>query len=145
MRRAPRRRRPGGYLLVLVAVCVSLLSISFLRLAADAAKVDDRAELEVAQQMAAYAAESGLLLARQQLVRGSELPPVGPWLMGTLELSQARYSVEVRSHEDSASGLTLLCTGRSEAGAGQVVTSVLEAGLRKGKKGDWQVQARRRP
>lgn len=138
-----RRRR--GYLLVLVAVCVSMLSISFLRLAAKSAAADDDAEEEVGTYAAYYAAESGLLAAEQRLrkVPAIPAPAAGQWLVGELEASGARYVVDVTPGTKPAE-FTLRAKGQIDGEGAKKITSVLEAEVAQGPGKTWVVRWRKR-
>lgn len=136
MRRSPR---PRGYLLVLVAVCVSMLTISFLRLAADAAHSDDLAQVEVAVSRASYAAESGVVAAELKLRGLTTPPPAGLWLSGTLEAVKSSYRVEVVP--GSATEFRLVAKGSTDAEGGRVETSVIEIEVVKSGK-VWTIRAR---
>lgn len=138
------RRRPAGYLLVLVAVCVSMLSISFLRLAASSGQADDDAEAEVASTVAYYAAESGLVEAELRLANAKAAPPPGPWLVGTLVGSNGRYSVEVVPASAGATGFLLRSTGKTEGEGARVISTTVEARVEKGPKSSWLFRDRRR-
>jgi hypothetical protein len=137
-------KRPGGYLLVLVAVCVSILSISFLRLAANSAKTDDNAGLEVATTAAFYAAESGLLTAELRLRGLTSPPPEGPWLAGQLETSRARFTVEVKAGSDPKTQFLVRSIGKMDGEANSVVSSTIEAEIVKGPGKAWTVRSRKR-
>ena len=139
----PRRRR-AGYLLVLVAVCVSMLSISFLRLAADSAKTDDDAELELASSLAYYAAESGLLVAERELEKLAAPPPTGVWLIGSFAASGTRYTVEVSPGGNPKSEFVLLAKGQAAIEGNRKVTSTLEAQVVKGPGSSWAIRSRKR-
>ncbi len=141
-----RRRlgKRGGYLLVLVAVCVSMLSISFLRLAAASGRADDDAEAEVGSTVAYYAAESGLVEAELRLRSTKTLPPSGPWLAGTLVGSNGRYTVEVVTSDAPVGGFLLRSTGKTEGEAGRVISSTIEAQVAPGRGKVWRLLDRRK-
>jgi hypothetical protein len=119
-----------------------MLTISFLRLAADSAQSDDSAETEVANSVAEYAAESGLVAAELRLKGLGTPPPAGLWLSGLLETSRSSYRVEVVS--GSATEFRLLVKGSADAEAGKVVTSVIEAEVARAGGDQWTVRSRKR-
>lgn len=138
-----RLRRSKGYLLVLVAVCVSMLSISFLRLAAKSAAADDDAEEEVGAYAAYYAAESGMLAAEQKLQKMPSSPPTGQWLVGELETSGARFVVDVTRGATPAE-FTVRSKGQIDGEGAKKITAVLEAQVAKGPGKAWVVRWRKR-
>ena len=138
------RSRPRGYLLVLVAVCVSMLSITLLRLAAKSAAADDEAEEEVASYAAYYAAESGLLAAEQKLDKMPTAPPAGPWLTGSLETSGARYVVEVTPGSNPKTEIILRSKGQIEGEGAKKITATIEAEVAQGASKAWVVRWRKR-
>lgn len=136
-----RVRQKRGYLLVLVAVCVSILSLSYLRLAASSARNDDIAEEDVALSVAYYAAESGLVEAGLRL-EGLQNPlPPGPLLAGTLGSTGARYAVEVREGTDPKKEFRLLSIGKSEGEGGKVILVRLQAEVTQGNGKTWSVRS----
>lgn len=140
MRARPRRRAARGYLLVLVAICVSILSLSYLKLAAAAAISDDFAENEAARLAARYAAESGLVLAEQKLASLKSAPSSGSWLSG--ELLNARFKVSV-STEGSPKGIfRVISVGTSPGEAGALVTRTMEGVVKPGPGKTWRVVER---
>lgn len=140
-----KARRPKGYLLVLVAVCVSMLSISFLRLAANSAKADDDAEGEVAASAAYYAAESGLVAAELKLRKLQAAPPAGQWLASSLGTSGARYVVEVIPGSNPKKEFAIRSIGQIGSEGNKKVTSTLEAQVAQGPGKLWTVRSRKRP
>lgn len=136
------RAKSGGYLLVLVTVCVCILSISFLRLAAKSAESDDQAELEVARSAAYYLAESGLVLVESQLDRLTSPPPVGPWLVGTLQTS-GRYTVEVMAGAGQEE-FAVRSIGQVEGEGARKVTVTVEARVTRERGKAWTVKERKR-
>lgn len=139
-----RRLAPRGYLLVLVAVCVSILSISFLRLAASSAQKDDVAEEQLGVYAAYYGAESGIVEADLKLASLTAAPPSGPWFSGTLALSKARYTVEVVSVDPKAKQVVLRSIGRVEGEGGKVLSAFLEATAVQGGDKRWSIQSWKR-
>ena len=134
-----RRVRPRGYLLVLVAICVSFLSLSYLKLAASAAASDDQAENQVARVTARYAAESGLVVAAARFQGRKESPPVGGWF--SEELTGSRFRVSVLKANGKKT--TIASTGTAEGDAGVLHSRTMEADLLLDKKGQWIVVSRR--
>lgn len=136
--RPPRSR---GYLLVLVAICVSILSLSYLRLASSAAISDDKMENEVARVTARYAAESGLILMEHKLAKLKAPPPSGAWFAG--EFVDARFKVSVASGGEAKKGFTVISSGTSSGDAGVLISRSLEADVKPAAGGRWTVSARR--
>jgi hypothetical protein len=136
-------RGRAGYLLVLVAVCVSILSISFLRLAANSGAADDDAEMEYAMCAATYAAESGLLAAELKLTGLTTPPPAGVWLVGAFPTSGTRYTVEVVPGANPKTEFGLVVKGQASGEGGRKVTSTLQAQARLELK-KWQIRSRTR-
>lgn len=134
-----RRRSEQGYLLVLVAICMSILSLSYLRLASSAAVADDKAENEVARLSALYAAESGLVIAEQKLAEAKTAPPVGTWFQG--DMVNSRYKVSVSTKEKGS--FTIVSVGTSEGEAGVLVTRSLQGQARFVAKRGWLLEKRR--
>ncbi len=136
--RLPRSR---GYLLVLVAICVSILSLSYLRLASSAALSDDKAENEAARVTARYAAESGLVLMEHKLRKLKAPPSTGSWFAG--DLVDARYKVSVLPGGDAKHGFTVVSTGTSSGDAGVLISRTMEADVRPSAGRHWIVSVRR--
>lgn len=136
-----RRPRARGYLLVLVAICVSILSLSYLRLASSAAISDDQVENEAARVTARYAAESGLVLMEHKLAKLKAPPSPGAWFAG--ELIDARYKVSVAPGGDAKKGFTVVSTGTSSGDAGVLLSRSLEADVKPVAGRRWSVTARR--
>ena len=134
-----KRIKPRGYLLVVVAICVSILSLSYLKLAASAAASDDHAENQVARVAARYAAESGLVVASDKLKSRKESPPVGGWF--SEELTGSRFRVSVLKAEGEK--CTIASTGTAEGDASVLLSRTLEAELLLDKGGRWIVVSRR--
>ncbi len=134
-----RRRSQQGYLLVLVAICMSILSLSYLRLASSAAVADDKAENEVARLSARYAAESGLVVAEQKLIGMKAPPAVGTWF--NRDLVNSRFKVSVSEKEKGS--FTIVSVGTSAGEAGVLVTRSLQAEARSVGKRGWLLEKRR--
>ncbi len=139
-----REEYSHGYLLVLVAVCVSMLSISFLRLAAKSARADDDAEEEVGQCAAYYAAESGLLAAELKLRKQPAPPAGGQWLVGALETSGARYTVDVTPDAKSKTEFVIRSKGQVDGEGGKKLTSIIEAEVAQGPGKTWVIRWRKK-
>lgn len=134
-----RRVRPRGYLLVVVAICVSILSLSYLKLAASAAASDDHAENQVARVAARYAAESGLVVAAQKIQGRKQSPPVGGWF--SEEMTGSRFRVSVLKVDGKK--CTIASTGTAEGDEGALLSRTMEADLFLDKGGRWLVATRR--
>lgn len=141
VKRLPYAKR--GYLLVLVAVCVSLLSISFLRLAASSARSDDESEGEVAEMAALYAAESGLVAAELKFRNLQNPPPAGQWFVGSLRSSGARYEVDVQAGAVK-NQFSVLCKGQIDGEGDRKYTCVLQAEVVRAPSKVWTVSRRKR-
>lgn len=145
MKFASRRRRPHGYLLVLVAVCASILTLSLLRLTASAAHSDDAVEAKVAGTAAYYAAESGLLAAEIQLeTLKAGPPPRGVWFSGGLSTSTSRFKVEVQSDPKTPKKFQIRSTGQSSSDGEAVISIFLEATVVRDSKKGWTIVHRTR-
>ncbi len=145
MRFALARRRPRGYLLVLLAVCASILTLSFLRLAASAALSDDAVEKKVATTAAYYAAESGLLAAETRLTTlGASPPPKGVWFSGSFSTSTSRFKVEVQSDPKVPKKFQIRSTGQGSSDGEAVISIFLEATVVRDSKKGWAIVHRTR-
>ncbi len=141
--RLKRRRRERGYLVLLVSVLVSVLTISFLRHAASAAQARSEAFEEEARTAALYAAESVLQFAEQRLPDSpGELPPPGTWRAFRLEGSQTVGRLELSY--DPSSPETIIVTARSRAHrANSAVQFAIEAHWQYLPESGWVCRGRR--
>lgn len=135
--------RARGYLIPVLSICVTILTLGFLSLSAYTARVEDRVEERRARLSSFYAAESGLLLAQHSLI-GKAAPPQGVWLAGELSMSFSRYRVEVLPADYGPNGFTVRAVGQSVGEQGALVLVELVARLEKVPGDGWKVVWRTR-
>lgn len=138
-----RRRGQGGYLVLLVSVLVSLLTVSFLRHAAGAAQARSEATMEEARVAALYAAESALTLAESRLPEAWEgLPPSGTWRAFRFEESRAAARVELSYDPIARDFITIKARSRVQR-SGAVVQLSIEAVWQYDSESGWSCRGRR--
>ena len=138
-----RSRSQGAYSISVLAVCVALLTIAYLSLAAYSARAQDEVEARQAQASAYYAAESGMLLAEHHLTqKEASIPNSGLWLSGELPASLARFKVEVRAEDLSPQGFTLHSIGQASGERGTRYTSTIKARIKRSPQKKWVVEWR---
>lgn len=135
------RSRPRGYLVVLMAICATILTIMYLRLAAGSREVDERAEQVGLRHAAYYAAESGLLQAEKTLDKfAGKRPNPGVHWYGDLPHSNARFKVEVQPGDDPKRFI-MRSIGTADSASGRSVTVSLDAKAIQSQ-GQWHVHSR---
>ena len=133
-------KRQAAYSISVLAVCVALLTIAYLSLAAYSARAHDEVEARQAQTSAFYAAESGMLLAEHRLMKkDSKTPASGLWFSGELPASLARFKVEVRAEDLAPEAFTLHSIGQASGERGTRYTSTIKARLKLSPKKKWVV------
>lgn len=133
----------AAYSISVLSVCVALLTIAYLSLAAYSARTQDEVEGRQAQTSAFYAAESGMLLAEHHLSqKAASVPASGLWLSGELPASLARFKVEVRTEDYGPEGFTLHSIGQAAGERSSRYTSTIKARIKRSPKKKWVVEWR---
>lgn len=124
-----------------MAICATILTIMYLRLAAGSREVDERAEDVGLRYAAYYAAESGLLHAESSLDKfAGKRPNAGVHWFGELPHSNSRFKVEVQPGDDPKRFI-MRSIGTAHSATGRSVTVSLDAKAI-ASNGKWSVHSR---
>lgn len=132
-----------GYLIPVLSVCVTVLTLGFLALTLYAAKAEDKAQYRGALTASYYAAESGLEVMNKRLENLKAAPAAGAWLTGELS-STVRFRVVVSSEERTDTAFTLTSLGQAEGEQAALILSELDVRVEKQSDGTWKTTKRKR-
>ncbi len=110
-------RSSAGYLVLLVSILVSVVTIGYLGQAAEAAEGQRKVQQDQTRISALYAAESALLMTESLIVENPQnIPPSGTWRAVRLTSSQASARAEILHSPETPNALSILVRSRARQG-----------------------------